>query len=658
MLKILATAAILSFWIIGTTAQTAQQSISELEEGIDELYGTEKLIAFHQIVDHYMDVGEPKKASRYVDRAIELADNIMSPQNPLLDPEDRYLYPLTYLKAASVYERQGFFVESMEALEKAQAESERIGNATYAVEAQVEIAKLDSVMEYSSSRKRLFRNAFSDVKSAVNRGVDKIDVSAEWKAAERNEESGMLHKAIDNYNFLLQAYTDQGDWQTVTEIQLKLADLYQEVGKHEEALVELQEARTVYERAGDSTNLAEVHELLDSISRSTDQSIAQLPTMSSSIVPGFGTDDRILTPQSLDSVRQEALDIRSQAERAESSDDLKRSVDYYKEFIRIQDVLAQQELMRELDSVEQRNLIDNRDREILMLKQREEIVQMDLERASANRRYLILGLSLTGAVLILIYFLYSGKKRDHKKLGIAYDNLAVAQNELTSAQARIKQLLQQQISGAVADELIMTKDDSKVDRKFVCVMFLDIRGFTTFAEKLPPEDIISYQNSVFGFMIDIVNQHGGVINQILGDGFMATFGAPASRGNDTAQAYRASLQIMEQIQIKCENGEIPPTTIGIGLHAGHVVTGNVGTEERKQYSITGNTVIIAARLEQLNKEFKSTMVVSREVHDQLPQELRRSDAFKKVTVKGRSEPVEVLAIYSNSKDNAPPVVSS
>ena len=79
------------------------------------------------------------------------------------------------------------------------------------------------------------------------------------------------------------------------------------------------------------------------------------------------------------------------------------------------------------------------------------------------------------------------------------------------------------------------------------------------------------------------------------------------------------------------------------MHAGYVVAGNVGTPERKQYSITGNTVILAARLEQLNKEIGTSLVMSREVYDQLPDELKEPVDFKKVKVKGRSEEMEVAS---------------
>lgn len=87
----------------------------------------------------------------------------------------------------------------------------------------------------------------------------------------------------------------------------------------------------------------------------------------------------------------------------------------------------------------------------------------------------------------------------------------------------------QQLSDKVASELISGGSGKKIERRLVCVMFLDIRGFTAFAESLKPEDLIKDQNDVFGFMIDSVYKHNGIINQFLGDGFMATFGAPDQR---------------------------------------------------------------------------------------------------------------------------------
>ncbi len=164
------------------------------------------------------------------------------------------------------------------------------------------------------------------------------------------------------------------------------------------------------------------------------------------------------------------------------------------------------------------------------------------------------------------------------------------------------------------------------------------------AEKLSPEELINYQNEVFGFMIDIVQQHRGNINQLLGDGFMATFGAPQSHGNDCQNAFLAAKEILEEVKERSDAMVIPKTRIGIGLHAGYVVTGNVGNEARKQYSVTGNPVIIASRIEQLNKTYKSQLLISEAVYVKLDKPLPVNLPFLEVDVKGRSNPVKIMKI--------------
>jgi adenylate cyclase len=216
--------------------------------------------------------------------------------------------------------------------------------------------------------------------------------------------------------------------------------------------------------------------------------------------------------------------------------------------------------------------------------------------------------------------------------------------KLENAEQRIVNLLKQQVSGDVAQALLVGGTTQPVERRFVCIMFLDIRDFTPMAEKISPEELIKYQNDVFGFMIDIVQQYNGTINQLLGDGFMATFGAPISRGNDCQNAYDAATGIIEELKKRVESIVIPKTKVGIGLHAGNVVTGNVGNEARKQFSVTGNPVIIAARVEQLNKKYNSQLIITEEVYDKLDDKSRITQSFKSVVVKGRSEPVKILAM--------------
>ncbi|MBL1213928.1 MAG: adenylate/guanylate cyclase domain-containing protein [Ignavibacteriae bacterium] len=209
---------------------------------------------------------------------------------------------------------------------------------------------------------------------------------------------------------------------------------------------------------------------------------------------------------------------------------------------------------------------------------------------------------------------------------------------------RIANLFSQQVSQQIADELLGEESELKSKQKHVAIMFLDIRGFTPFSENKKPEDIVAYQNSIFGFMIESIIKHHGIVNQILGDGFMATFGAPVSIGNNSDNAVNASLEIIEVLEQKNKSREVEETKIGIGIHAGDVVAGNVGTAARKQYSISGNTVILASRIEQLNKTYNSQVLISEEVLNELNITGFQNTPLGEVEVKGREKPINIFKL--------------
>ena len=207
---------------------------------------------------------------------------------------------------------------------------------------------------------------------------------------------------------------------------------------------------------------------------------------------------------------------------------------------------------------------------------------------------------------------------------------------------KIRQVFGQHVSYSLVDQLINDKTAVSNRKQFVCVMFLDIRNFTPFAEQKTPEEVMDYQNKVFGNSIEVVNKHNGIINQFLGDGFMATFGAPISAGNDCQNAVNAALEILEFIRKSGENEYIPVTKLGIGIHYGEAITGSIGTELRKQYSIVGNVVILASRIEQLNKEFNSQLLISKDVYEKLHEVSGESLGLK--LLKGESKMTEVIRI--------------
>ncbi len=116
-------------------------------------------------------------------------------------------------------------------------------------------------------------------------------------------------------------------------------------------------------------------------------------------------------------------------------------------------------------------------------------------------------------------------------------------------------------------------------------------------------------DGAFAVLVEILDRHGGIVNKFLGDGFLALFGAPfetAGSANHAVEAAREMLAAMEQVN----DSHSWPLRIGIGIHFGEVVAGNIGSPRRKEYTVIGDTVNFAARLEALNKEFNSQLLVS------------------------------------------------
>ncbi len=122
-------------------------------------------------------------------------------------------------------------------------------------------------------------------------------------------------------------------------------------------------------------------------------------------------------------------------------------------------------------------------------------------------------------------------------------------------------------------------------------------------------------------MIEIVNRHHGVINKFLGDGFMAVFGAPLSEGDDCLNGVAAAKEILSRVEEEVSRGTVAPTTLGIGLHAGEAVTGSIGSSLRREYTVIGDVVNLAARIEKLNKKFGSQLLISEIVWQALRREL-------------------------------------
>ncbi len=209
---------------------------------------------------------------------------------------------------------------------------------------------------------------------------------------------------------------------------------------------------------------------------------------------------------------------------------------------------------------------------------------------------------------------------------------------------RVVHVFGQHVSPAIVEELLKTGTDFASRRQYVCIMFLDIRGFTTFSEKRRPEEVVAYLNTVFDFMIECVKRHHGIVHRLMGDGFLALFGAPLSVGNDRRNAVDAALSILQQVAAESAAGAIPPTRIGIGIHAGEVVAGTVGSADRKEYQVNGDVVNLAARIEQMNKERGSQLLISEEVWRALDPRRYPAQSLGALEVRGRTGTVHLYQL--------------
>jgi adenylate cyclase len=211
-------------------------------------------------------------------------------------------------------------------------------------------------------------------------------------------------------------------------------------------------------------------------------------------------------------------------------------------------------------------------------------------------------------------------------------------------QQQIANLFGQQVSKEVAEKML--ENDGKIEssRMNVAVMFIDIRNFSAYVADKRPEEIVQYQNSFFSIVIDSIETHKGIVNQFLGDGCMITFGAPLALDNPSRNAVEAAMEILGSLETRIGEGKIAPTRIGIGIHTGEAVTGNIGTLHRQQYSITGNVVILATRIEQLNKEFHSQVLVSEDVYQSVGQQHSTAQRFADVLMKGWHRPMNVYKL--------------
>jgi len=213
---------------------------------------------------------------------------------------------------------------------------------------------------------------------------------------------------------------------------------------------------------------------------------------------------------------------------------------------------------------------------------------------------------------------------------------------------RVSMLFTQYVSKDVLHEVLHNYKEyqkaasgTKVE---LTVLFSDIRGFTTISETTPPEKIVEMLNIHFTIMADIILKHNGTIDKYIGDAIMAFWGAPLKMADHAEQAVLAGKEMIEALEevnsTLRERGLEMEIKIGVGINTGVATIGEIGSEKKKNYTIVGDTVNLASRLESITKEYKSPLIYSEYTHEQVKSKIE-GHLLGNVKVKGREQPVNI-----------------
>jgi adenylate cyclase len=214
---------------------------------------------------------------------------------------------------------------------------------------------------------------------------------------------------------------------------------------------------------------------------------------------------------------------------------------------------------------------------------------------------------------------------------------------------RIKELFGQYLTKEISEAIIDGRVNLEGDRYEATVMFTDIRGFTAMSERLSPEEVFAFLNDYLGRMIEVIASRGGIIDKFLGDGILAVFGLPVANLTHADDAFATAMDMrgaLAALNAERVRSGREPIRIGIGMHTGEVIAGNVGSARKLQFTVIGDTVNLASRIEGLNKDFDSYLLISAATYEKLGQTAKAA-SFERIegaAVHGKIERVDLYKL--------------
>lgn len=225
--------------------------------------------------------------------------------------------------------------------------------------------------------------------------------------------------------------------------------------------------------------------------------------------------------------------------------------------------------------------------------------------------------------------------------------LLISLQEETAKQLSILNIFKKYVPEDVVKETLAAGVENLTysENRIVSVCFCDIRRFSSASEKLTPAETVKFLNNFFTIMSQCIKKNKGFVNKFLGDGILSIFGAPVSYLDNPANAVKCGLEMLQLIKdfnqsplaMNCK------ISVGIGIHTGEVIVGNIGSSERIEYTAVGNAVNVACRIEELSNNQENTLLISEATY-QLTQDIIEADDLGLQTIRGGDEKVHVYRV--------------
>ncbi len=269
--------------------------------------------------------------------------------------------------------------------------------------------------------------------------------------------------------------------------------------------------------------------------------------------------------------------------------------------------------------------------------------------------YTLLGLATGLAYLAVVCGLFRGQNLWFPMVGpLAAGIVSFTGSTLTryATEGREKRRYRKTLLKYLSPQLVQTImqdfnwDSLRAEKRTLSVLFSDIRGFTSISEKLPPETVVATLNEHLNMMVSVIFKHQGTLDKFVGDCVMAFWGAPLPQPNHAELAARAALEMvegLEKLNRKWQSEGRPTLHIGVGVNSGDMLFGNIGSEQRMDFTVIGDNVNLGSRLESATKELKATIVISEATYREI-QGLAQVRPLGEISVKGKEERIVVYEL--------------